>query len=100
MLLKAGYRAEDLMCYILSNYYVSLRECFYKWVALYYFHIPVCNCVYRKKYLNPKIFPILWTIKEIDGFKQICRMGKQIIKKKGFDPEIVKRLIRAKIITL
>ena len=95
MLLAAGYRREDLMCYILSNYYISLHECLLKAKKMFYEHIPVCNCKYRKYYHNPKIYPELWTQKWIDYFSDQCRENNQFLKFRGFDPEIVKRLIRA-----
>jgi len=95
MLVKAGYKREDLMCYILSNYYVSLRECLYKAKVMLHHHIPICNCRYRKYYHDPKVYPELWTQEEIDYFKQECRMNTQITNHGGFDPEIKFRLTRA-----
>ena len=95
MLLNAGYKRKDLMCYILSNYYVSLRECLYKSKIMLHKHIRVCNCVYKEKYLDPKIYPKLWTMNEIEYFKQECRMNNQIIILNGFDSEIKTRLTRA-----
>jgi len=96
MLLKAGYKAEDLICFVLSNYYVSLRENLYKLKLLLHKHIQVCNCRFRKYRGDPKIYPELWKYEEIEYFKQECRMNNQIIQRKGYDPEIEKRLSRAK----
>lgn len=95
MLKKAGYKAEDMLCFILSNYYVSLRECMYKSTVLLYHHIKVCNCRYRKNYLDPKIYPEHWTMTEIEYFKQMCRFPNQLIMFGGHDPEITTRLTRA-----
>lgn len=95
MLLNAGYKRKDMICYILSNYYVSLRECLYKAKIMLYNHIPVCNCVYRKNLGDPKVYPELWKQNEIDYFKQECRTNNQIIKFNGYDPEIKTRLSRA-----
>lgn len=95
MLEKAGYKRKDMMCYILSNYYVSLIECLLKAKVMLHEHIPICNCRFRKYYHDPKVYPELWTQNEIDYFKQECRTNSQIIKFNGYDPEIEKRLSRA-----
>lgn len=97
LLFEAGYKPKDLICYILSNYYVSLRECLYKNKIMLIRHIKVCNCVYRKNYLDPKIYYDNWTKQEVEYYKQECRMNNQLVDRKGYDPEIEKRLIRAKI---
>ncbi len=96
MLELSGYKRKSLMCYILSNYYVSLRECLYKSKIMLHQHIQVCNCRYRRNYLDPKVYHEYWDIKEIDYFKQECRMNNQIIIYNGYDPEIRFRLSRAK----
>lgn len=96
MLEKAGYKRKDLMCYILSNYYVSLVECLLKAKVMLHEHIPQCNCRWREFYLDPKIYPKLWTQQEIDYFTQNCRINNQIIIYGGYDPEIKTRLSRAK----
>jgi len=95
LLEKAGYKREDMMCFILSNYYVSLRECMLKAKSMLYEHIIVCNCRYRKNLYNPKIYPEHWTMNEIEYFKQECRINNQFVMRKGYDPEITKRLVRA-----
>lgn len=95
MLELAGYKRQDMMCFILSNYYVSLTECFYKALMLLHQNITICNCRYRKNYLDPKIYPEHWTMKEINFFKQLCRYISQVVNYNGFDPEITKRIIRS-----
>lgn len=100
MLLKAGYKPSNLICYILSNYYVSLLECIYKAKVMLYNHIPICVCDYRKNFLDPKVYYECWNKSEVIYFRDFCRSDNQIIKYRGYDPEIVKRLIRAKRITL
>jgi len=95
MLKEVGYKPKDLMCYILSNYYVSLKECLLKGKLMLHQHIPICNCRYRENYLDPKVYPKLWNQNEIDYFKQECRINNQIVKFNGYDPEINKRLSRA-----
>jgi len=97
LLKKGGYKPKDLMCYILSNYYVRLRECLYKNKIMLEKHIRVCNCVYRKNYLDPEVYYEHWSKIEVEYYKQECRMNNQIIDFKGYDPEIEKRLIRAKM---
>ena len=98
MLLEAGYNKKDLICYILSNYYVSLRECLYKNKFFLIKNIKVCNCVYRKNYLDPKIYYEHWSKEEVEYYKQECRINNQLVDRKGYDPEIEKRLIRSKIL--
>ena len=92
-LTKAGYNKKSLMCYILSNYYVSLPESMFKLDSLKVKNIPVCNCRYKKNYLDPKVYPEHWTVQEIDYFKERCRWHNQLIKFDGFDSEIAKRLL-------
>lgn len=91
-LTKAGYNKKNLICYILSNYYVSLPENIFKLDLLKVKNISVCNCRYKKNYLDPKVYPEHWTSQEIDYFKERCRWHNQLIKFDGFDPEIAKRL--------
>ncbi len=95
MLEKAGYKKERMMCFILSNYYVSLRECLLKNKKMLFEHIKVCNCRYRKNYLDSKVYPEHWTIKEIEYYKQECRTNNQFIMGNGYDQEIKTRLSRA-----
>lgn len=96
-LLNAGYKRKNLMCYILSNYYVPLAECMLKLDVLKVLGIPVCNCVYRENYLDPKIYPEQWTMEDIKYFRTYqCRRHNQLIKFGGYDPEIRTRLIRLK----
>ena len=96
MLNESGYKNVDMICFILSNYYVQLVECMFKLDVLKVKNIPSCNCIYKKNYLDPKIYPELWNIKDIEYFKQQCRTHNQLIKFRGYDPEIEKRLIRLK----
>jgi len=100
MLLFAGYKKEKLMCYILSNYYVPLIECLYKAKVMLYHHIPVCVCDYRKNYLDSKVYYDYWTEQQVKFFRDFCRSDNQIVKYKGYDPEIEKRVIRTKKIPL
>ncbi len=100
MLTKAGYKKRDLMCFILSNYYVSLPENMCKLDSLKVRNIPVCNCRYRKNYLDPKIYPEHWNKKEIEYFTERCRTHNLLIKYNGYDPEIDKRLLRLKDLPL
>ena len=93
---NAGYKNKNIMCFILSNYYVSIVECVLKAKIMLKKNIIVCNCVYRKNYLDPKIYPEHWTMKEIELFKEDCRTNNQLIIYDGYDPEIEKRLIRKK----
>ena len=96
MLTNAGYKKKDLMCYILSNYYISLPENMCKLDSLKVKNIPVCNCRYRKNYLDPKVYPEHWTMNEIEYFTERCRTHNQLIKFDGYDPEIDKRLLHLK----
>jgi len=80
--------------------YNKLRECLLKAKSMLYQHIPICNCRYRKNYLDPKVYPEHWSYEEIEYFKEFCREDNQIIKFNGFDPEIEKRLIRARKLPL
>lgn len=95
-LTKARYKRKQLICYILSNYYVSLPECMCKLDSLKIMNIPVCNCRYRKNYLDPKIYPEHWNKNEIEYFTEQCRRHNQLIKFNGYDPEIDKRLLHIK----
>jgi len=96
MLKNAGYKDKDMICYIISNYYVSLTECLLKAKVMLHEHIPICNCRFKKYYLDSKVYPELWNQEQIDYFTQQCRINNQIIKFGGYDPEIEKRLSRAK----
>jgi len=92
-LLNAGYKKKDLMCYILTNYYVPLAECMLKLDILKILNITVCPCDYRKNYLDPKVYPEQWTKAQIRYFRTYqCRRHNQLIKFNGYDPEVKKRL--------
>lgn len=95
-LTNAGYRASSLMCYILSNYYISLQENMLKLRPLLQRNVQTCNCPYKKNYLDPKIYYDHWTKKEVVYFRDQCRAHNHIIRFRGYDPEVEKRLIRMK----
>ena len=81
MLEKAGYKRKTMQCFVLSNYYVSYYECMKKLRMLLKWGIQVSNCIYKKNYLDPKIYPEHWTMKEIRQFFTFdCREHSQIVR--------------------
>ena len=77
MLIKAGYKAKDLSCFMVVNWKISKEECGYKLDLLKVWNIKVCDCCYDGGY--DRAIPESWTKKEIDDFRNECKAHNMII---------------------
>jgi len=89
MLLKAGYKAKELSCFILCNWLVPYKDCLRKLDLLKIWNIKVNDCWFDNQ-LSPNIEPIWWTKEEIKDFRRKCRKHNQMVLF-GIDPELKAR---------
>jgi hypothetical protein len=89
MLKKAGYKSNDLMCYMLINWKISYDDCVKKLDLLKVWNVKVGDCCWDGQ-TSPNYKPKHWNIKELRSFRMLCRRHNQIVKF-GIDPEVRER---------
>lgn len=84
MLLKAGYRSEDLSVFMIVNWKIPYTECCRKLDLLKVWNVKVNDCCWDGGYKIAK--PVYWTPENIKKFRATCRKHNQLV---GFkiDPE-------------
>lgn len=85
MFIKAGYKAKELMVFIIANYKISYKNCLKKLDLLKIWNVKVCDCCFDGgyKYAVPKY----WTGEQIKDFRYKCRKHNQLVNF-GVDPEL------------
>jgi len=86
MLLKAGYKAKELSCFIICNWKVAYEDCLRKIDLLKIWNIKVNDCWFDNQ-LSPNIEPIFWSMEQIKDFRRKCRKHNQMVLF-GIDPEL------------
>lgn len=86
MLINAGYKSNDIMCFILANGKINLLECLKKFLVLFYHHLQVDPCYFDNQ-VGRDIKPMYWEKWKLSLFAFITRKANQIIRRNGFDPE-------------
>ena len=84
MLLKAGYRAEDLSVFILVNWKIPYIDCVKKLDLLKVWGVKVNDCCFDGGYKIAK--PQYWDIDQIKRFRKMSRKHNQLVRFK-IDPE-------------
>jgi len=88
MLVKAGYKPNELMCYILYNWKIPFIDCLKKLDLLKVWNVKIGDCCYDGQ-TSPNFKPIYWNLNELRLFRKMCRRHNQIVTFK-IDPEIKK----------
>jgi hypothetical protein len=86
MLLKAGYKPNDITIFMICNWKVSYEENLKKLDLCKVWNVKVADCWFDNQ-LSPNIKPIHWSIEEIKDFRQKCRKHNQLVRFK-IDPEL------------
>lgn len=82
--LKAGYKREDLMLFMIVNWRVPFRECLRKLDIMKVWGVKVCDCCYDGGY--EVAVPEHWTLEEMDAIRRISRKHNQLVLF-GIDPQ-------------
>jgi len=85
MLVKAGFRAKLVSCFVLTNERVSYADCLMKLDLLKVWNIKVNDCCFNCSYDDP--IPHGWTLGEIKEFRRRARKQNQLVLF-GIDPEL------------
>lgn len=83
--LRAGYRATELMCFMIVNWDIPKIECEKKLDFLKVWRIKVCDCCYDGGYKYA--IPERWTAVELKEFRAKCREHNQLVNFGVFIPD-------------
>ena len=84
MLLKAGYRRDEIMLFMIVNWEIPFAECLRKLDLMKVWNVLVCDCCYDGGYRIA--VPVHWTQDEIHQIRKTCRHHNQLVLFK-IDPE-------------
>ena len=85
ILLKAGYKNNDIMVFVICNWKIPYEECLRKMDLCKIWNVQIADCWFDNQ-LSPNIKPIYWTAEQIKDFRHKCRKHNQMVNFK-IDPE-------------
>ena len=85
-LLKAGYKPNDLMIFMICNWRISYYENCRKLDLCKVWNVKACDCYFDGQ-VSPNIIPIYWMADEIHDFRKKVRKHNQLVNFR-FDPQI------------
>lgn len=85
-LTKAGYKAIDLMVFMICNWRISYLENLRKLELCKVWNVKVADCYFDGQ-LSPHIVSIFWTDREIKNFRKRVRKHNQLVLFK-IDPQV------------
>ena len=85
MLIKAGYKRNDLMFFMIVNWKIPFDECLRKLDLMKIWNVKVCDCCYNGGY--KVAVPVHWAIEEMNAIRRICRKHNQTVLF-GVDPQL------------
>lgn len=88
-LCRAGYRPQNLTCFIICNWKIPYWQNLEKLDFLKVWNVKVCECWFNNQ-IGPKIKPVYWKEFEIKDFNHKARFHNQLINF-GIDPELNRR---------
>jgi hypothetical protein len=86
MLLKVGYKAKSISCFIVCNWKIPFKDSCRKLDLLKVWNVKVNDCWFDNQ-LSPNIKPICWNEEEIKSFRRMCRKHNHLVIF-GIDPDI------------
>lgn len=86
MLLKAGYKNNDVRVFMVTNYRIPMKECLLKLDLCKVWNVQVVDCYFDGQVM-PHVIPMLWTGPEIKEFRHKVRKHNQLVNF-GIDPEV------------
>lgn len=84
LLVKAGYKRNSLMIFILANHRVSFLECMKKLDLAKVWNVKVADC-YFDGVIMPHVAPMFWSMKDIKSFRRNVRRHNHLVLF-GIDP--------------
>lgn len=85
-LLKARYKPNDLMVFMICNWKISYQENCKKLDLCKVWNVKVCDCYFDGQ-VAPNVLPIHWHYEEIKTFRKLVRKHNQLVNFK-IDPEV------------
>lgn len=85
MLIKSGYRANDITIFMICNWKIPYEENLTKLDLCKVWNVKVADCYFDNQ-LSPNIKPIHWTIEQIKDFRRRVRKHNQLVNFR-IDPE-------------
>ncbi len=86
MLLKAGYKNNDIRIFMVTNYRISFEECCLKLDLCKVWNVQTVDCYFDGQVM-PHVVPIFWTMQEIKALRHKVRKHNQLVNFK-IDPEV------------
>ncbi len=86
MLLKAGYKPNDITIFMICNWKISYEHNLRKLDLCKVWNVKVADCWFDNQ-LSPNIIPIHWTDVQIKDFRHKVRKHNQLVRFK-IDPEL------------
>jgi len=86
MLLKAGYKNNDLMVFMITNWKIPYKLCCQKMDLCKVWNVKIGDCIFDNQTF-PNVKPIWWTMGELKSFRKKVRKHNQIVNFK-IDPEV------------
>jgi len=83
-LVKAGYKLNDIMLFMIVNWRVPFDECLRKLDLMKVWNVKVCDCCYDGGY--KVAVPVYWRQEEMDAIRRISRKHNQLVLF-GMDPQ-------------
>lgn len=94
LLLKAGYKQNEIMVFMLVNYRLKYEELCKKLDLCKVWNIKACDCIYDGQTIK-HVVPMFWTMQELLDFRAKVR-EHNIIVNFGYNPEIPYQTVPAK----
>lgn len=85
-LVKAGYKRNEIMLFMICNWRISYKENCKKLDLCKVWNVKVCDCYFDGQ-TSPNIIPMFWKAKEIKQFRMKVRKHNQLVLFK-IDPQI------------
>ena len=86
ILLKAGYKPDKIMVFMVCNWKISYEECCHKLDLCKIWNVQASDCWFDNQ-TSPNIIPLYWKDKQIKDFRHKCRVHNQMVNFK-IDPNI------------
>ena len=86
MLIKAGYKSNDIMVFMICNWNISFKENCLKLDLLKVWNVKVHDAYYDNQ-IFPNVIPKEWTSEQNKEFRHKCRLHNQIVNF-GIYPEL------------
>lgn len=85
-LIKAGYRNNDIMVFMICNWKIPFKMCCEKLDLCKVWNVKVADCYYDNQ-VFPDVIPLYWTDKQNREFRKKVRKHNQLVNFK-IDPEV------------